>query len=94
MTTTDQLVAADRRRVILAALQLAPRYTLARALLREQLDNIGYPVSADRLATDAAWLSEQGLVLVEPSGALRLTERGQDVVLDRAQVPGVQRPAA
>ena len=45
-------------------------------------------ISADRLRTELAWLSEQGLVLHE-NGAALLTERGRDVAEERTTVPGV-----
>ncbi len=91
MTTAERLAELDRRRAILAALMVAPAYMMPARALREQLGLVGYQVSMDRLATDCAWLTEQGLAAWTGEVAT-LTERGADVVLGRAQVPGVKRP--
>lgn len=87
-----QSVESARRLTILLALFFAPGYTLARAALRTQVELTGYLVSADRLATDLAWLAEQGLVEALELDAVRLTERGADVATGRTQTPGVRRP--
>jgi hypothetical protein len=87
-----QSVEAARRLTILLALYFAPGYTMARAALRAQVELTGYIVSADRLATDLAWLAEQGLVEPLEMDAVRLTERGADVALGKTQTPGVRRP--
>ena len=55
----------------------------------------GHKVSRDRLRTVLAWLAEQGLILVNDPGGLkvaRLTARGQDVSCGAADCPGVKRP--
>lgn len=93
MTSYAQSVEAARRLAILLTLYFAPGYTMARAVLREQVELTGYVVSADRLATDIAWLAEQGLVESLELDAVRLTERGADVALGKTQTPGVRRPA-
>lgn len=91
MSYADTVTAA-RRLAILLTLYFAAGYTLARAALREQVERTGYVTSADRLATDLAWLAEQGLVEPLEMDAVRLTERGADVALGRTQTPGVRRP--
>lgn len=88
-----QSVEAARRLTILLALYFAPGYTMARAALRGQVELTGYVVSADRLATDIAWLAEQGLIEPLELDAVRLTDRGADVATGRSQAPGVRRPA-
>ena len=91
MNTAERIAELDRRRAILAALQVAPAYMMPLRALREQLALVGYHTSLDRLSTDCAWLAEQGLA--DWSGIVAtLTDRGSDVVLGRAQVPGVKRP--
>lgn len=92
MNTAEQIAETDRRRAILAALMVAPAYMMPARGLREQIGLVGYAVSLDRLATDCAWLAEQGLVEWRNDVAI-LTGRGADVVLGNAQVPGVRRPA-
>lgn len=91
MSTAEQIVERDRRRAVLAALMVAPAYMMPLRGLREQLALVGYAVSTDRLETDCAWLAEQGLIDYAHQVAT-LGDRGADVVLGRAQVPGVQRP--
>lgn len=91
MSTTEQMVELDRRRAMLAALMVAPAYMMPARALREQINLVGYAVSLDRLVIDCAWLAEMGLVAWNNEVAT-LTDRGADVVLGRAQVPGVKRP--
>lgn len=91
MNTAEQIVTIDRRRAILLALMMAPAYMMPARGLREQISLVGYAVSLDRLATDCAWLAEQGLIQWQNDVAT-LADRGADVVLGRAQVPGVKRP--
>ncbi|ANQ83689.1 hypothetical protein dqs_0613 [Azoarcus olearius] len=91
MTTAAQLVELDRRRAILAALMVAPSYMMPARALREQINLVGYAASLDRLLIDCAWLAEAGLITWSNEVAT-LSDRGADVVLGRAQVPGVKRP--
>jgi hypothetical protein len=91
MNTAERMAETDRRRAILAALMVAPAYMMPARALRDQIGLVGYQVSQDRLLTDLAWLAEQGLATWTGEVA-SLTERGADVVLGRAQVPGVKRP--
>lgn len=81
----------DRRSAVLSSLAVVPGYCLPLRTVRDQLGVVGFPVSLDRLRTDAAWLREQGLLSLEGEAA-RLTDRGRDVVLGLAEVPGVKRP--
>lgn len=90
-TTAEQIVERDRRRAILAALMVAPAYMMPARGLREQLGLVGYAASLDRICTDCAWLEEQGLIAWQNEVAT-LTDRGADVVLGNARVPGVKRP--
>lgn len=87
MSVAQRLAETDRRRAILAALALAPGYTLPERALRAQIELIGYTVSLDLLRADLGWLEEVGM-----TEAARLTDRGLDVVMGRASVPGVRRP--
>jgi len=87
---------ADRRLVLLKALESAAQYRANAYLLRRFSDSLGHVVSADRIEQDLAWLAEQGLVTVEKTlevTVATLTARGQDVATGRARVPGVQQPA-
>lgn len=85
-------IARARRLAILLALYFAPGYTLARAALLDQVNRTGYIMSRDLLAGEIAWLAEQGLVEPLELDAVRLSARGEDIALGRAQNPGVRRP--
>jgi hypothetical protein len=92
MSNYNQTVAADRRLLILKALAEAHGYTAHARLLRSFLDSFGHAVSADMLASDLAWLAEQGLIALHADSIATLTPRGLDVAAGLALVPGVRRP--
>lgn len=92
MSIASKIAEADRRRAILAALSLSPAYTLPHRALRAQVEAVGYAVSLDLLRSDIAWLGEVGLIDLLELDHARLTDRGLDIALGRAQVPGVRRP--
>jgi hypothetical protein len=86
---------ADRRLTMLRGLQSAAQYRMNGLLLAGYCEAVGHVVSADRMVVDLAWLAEQGLVTLLRSEGIEvatLTQRGLDVALGRAEVPGVQRP--
>lgn len=90
-----QLLSEDRRLVILRLLAAAPEYTLNAFVLRPGLEAVGHAMSADQLATELAWLAEQGLAELEAMANVtvaRLTARGADVAAGRIVTPGVKRP--
>jgi hypothetical protein len=86
-------IAASRRLAILLALYFAPGYTLNRTALRHQVEMTGYVTSADKMASEIAWLAEMELAEPLELDAVRLTARGEDVALGRSQTPGVRRPS-
>jgi len=86
-------ISASRRLAILLTLYFAPGYTLNRAALRNQVERTGYVTSADKMASEIAWLNEMALVEPLELDAVRLTARGEDVALGRSQTPGVRRPS-
>jgi hypothetical protein len=92
--TFDEYQTEDRRLVLLRALEAAVQYRANAYLLRSYCDSVGHVVSAERLATDLAWLAEQGLVTLDraPITVATLTARGLDVATGRAVQPGVKRP--
>lgn len=95
MVKFAELLDADRRLVILRALEEDPGYDLNEYVLRSVLEALGHTVSRDRLGADLAWLEEQGLVVVDDVAGVkvaRLTGRGSDAATGRAVVPGVKRP--
>lgn len=93
----SDLLAQDRRLVILRFLNEDQDRKLNTSILQDALDRIGHGCSRDCVETECAWLAEQGLVTVEkvgPVNVVTLTGRGQDVAEGRATVPGVKRPRA
>lgn len=91
----DEFQTQDRRLVLLKALENAAQYKANGFLLRRYCEAVGHVVSADQVATDLAWLAEQGLLTRQDEGAVTvatLTARGLDVATGRAHVPGVARP--
>jgi len=91
----ERLMNEDRRLVILRLLAEDPGYQLNVYVLRPALQAMGHTVSHDKVATDLAWLAEQGLVTVSKASDVtvgKLTARGADVASGAATVPGVKRP--
>lgn len=91
------LLAQDRRLVILRFLAEDQDRTLNTSILQDALDQVGHGCSRDCVETECAWLAEQGLVTTErvgPVTVVTLTGRGQDVAEGRSTVPGVKRPRA
>lgn len=91
-----QLVTEDRRLVILRVLSEDPGYSMNTSLLHAAVVSLGHNCTRDQVATDVAWLKEQGLVDSQESGPVtivRLTSRGEDTAAGRATVPGVRRPS-
>lgn len=96
MSNFARLVTEDRRLVILRFLDEMPRRELNTSVLQSTLDAFGHAVSRDQVATDCAWLGEQGMVDVETVGpvtVVSLTARGEDVARGRVVQPGVKRPS-
>ena len=88
------------RRLILEALEKDPDYEHNEEVIRGELELYGHRFSHDKLRTELHWLAEQGLVGLEKMRnpdlnldllLVRLTARGEDVVLGRTRVPGVAR---
>lgn len=89
-------IVADARLRMLQLLAAASEYTLPIAALGDSLvSQYGHSLASDRLATEAAWLDENGLLVRRPVGStsiLVITARGLDVAKGRTEVPGVGRP--
>ncbi len=89
---------ANIRLIILRELMDTNGYTSNDSVLQMVLEKWGHKLSRDRVRTELAWFTEQGLVTSVPlgeTGAQRvtLTERGLDVANGSATNPGVQRPS-
>ena len=91
MSYADEIRYA-RRQAILLTLHFADGYTLPRVALRDQVERAGYVMSLDLVATEIAWLTEQGYIESLELDTVRLTARGEDIATGRSQNPGVRRP--
>lgn len=93
------LLAEDRRLVILRALAEDHDYTLNDSTVKRVLEHFGHGVSRDMVRADLQWLADQRLLRLERIAAERgelwvakLTEDGADVARGRPH-PGVARPS-
>lgn len=89
------IVAADRRLVILAMLAEDADYSHNEYVISAGLKAFGHQVSQDKLRSELAWLAEQGLVTITNTAnvhVVTLTRRGKDVASGAVTVPGVKRP--
>lgn len=89
------LMAADRRLLLLQALSTAPDYALRETVLSRLLDGERLALGQDALRAEFTWLSDRGLVTVEYHDdvwAVRITARGVDVATGRTVIDGVERP--
>lgn len=95
MSSYRELLAADRRLIILRLLAESAEYRANAYLLASALPGFGHSVSHDTVAADLAWLDEQGLASTDDTAGLTvatITARGADVAAGRARHPGVKRP--
>jgi hypothetical protein len=87
---------ANRHLYELNALKVAEGFELNQNALHAFVGSVGgHKVSRDVVASDIAWLKEQGLVrtkVVDNVTVATITERGLDVVDGNTTVPGVARP--
>lgn len=91
----EDLLRADMRLVVLLSLAQDHGYAHNEYVLKEMLGMMGHGVSRDKLRTELAWLTEQGLIETnDVSGTMvaKLTGRGKDVADGAVVVPGVKRP--
>lgn len=89
---------ADRRLIVLRALDETPGFGLNEGTLKIVLGQFGHRVGGDEVRADMTWLEQHGLVRLEKIQAQRgelwiahLLEPGQAVANGRPY-PGVARP--
>lgn len=96
MNTLGNIFAEQQRILILQLLNEDSDCCLNEQMLQKGLLMFGHNVSLDKVKTEVAWLKEQGCVTTEVVGPsvilVKLTERGLDVVNQRAVIPGIDRP--
>lgn len=89
-----QIVTQDIRRKVLEILEQDPDFSHNEGIIQQALGFVGHQISGDKLRTELAWLNEQGLISTQDvSGVViaKLTQRGEDIALNRGNVPGVAR---
>lgn len=94
--TYVERVAASQRLCILRCLEQAPGYSVNDSILTDVVNDFCPPIGRDKVRTELAWLSEQGLVtlrhVTDTLSVATATTRGVDVAQGRVTVPGVDRP--
>lgn len=92
----EQTIREHLRLTLLRLLAEDPDYTMNDSLLTDLTANYGFTPSRDKVRTELAWLSEQGLITADTDPGITiatLTERGADVAGGRVTVPGIKRPS-
>ncbi|MHB9021316.1 MAG: VpaChn25_0724 family phage protein [Halothiobacillus sp.] len=90
-----EIIAEDRRLVLLQALNESPDYALRETVLVRLLAGERLAIGTDDLRIELRWLADRGLVDVEYHDevqAARITVRGIDVANGHMQVEGIARP--
>ena len=88
----------EMRLVLLRLLNEMPSYRGNSSTLHSGLDRWGLSFSRDQVKTGLYWLKDQGCLTIEMDDpaviVVKLTERGQDVIENRARIHGIKRPSA
>lgn len=96
MNKLVNILAEQQRILILQLLNEDSDCCLNEQMLQKGLAMFGHNVSLDKIKTEVSWLEEQGCVTTDAVShsvvLVRLTDRGLDVVSQRAVVPGIDRP--
>lgn len=97
MAPFSDILAEDRRLVILLTLEQDHDYSVNDFVLKRALAQLGHDVSRDMLRGDLAWLEDQRLIRLRKmdDGGIWVaiaTEDGVDVAKGRPH-PGVARPS-
>ncbi len=95
MNKYKDLVAQDRRLVLLQALAQSPDYALRETVLVRLLAGERLAIGTDDLRGELRWLADRGLVDVEfhdDVQAARITVRGIDVATGLLLADGIARP--
>lgn len=88
MNTAEREAARIRRHAILSLLFFVAGQSMTARRLRDELEAVhGQVATVDRVRADILWLQDVELV-TGIADAATLTERGRDIVLGRAQMPG------
>tara|TARA_E500000318_G_scaffold46673_4_gene43999 strand:+ start:13880 stop:14170 length:291 start_codon:yes stop_codon:yes gene_type:complete len=91
----DNFTRESVRLCLLRLLNEAPGRTANESVLHSSIQSFGFAISRDRLVTELSWLKEQGALMLGEIAGLTIATgnvRTDDIVNDRAQVPGIQRP--
>lgn len=91
----QDLMTEHQRLVVLRLLNEVSGFELNESILQDGLARYGLTISRDALRTQLYWLAEQQYIKLETVGQTllaSLTQRGLDVALGHAFVPGIKRP--
>ena len=89
------IVTATQRLTILKLLAEQPNYIVHYSVLHAAINNLDMSgISFDKLTGELSWLEEQGLItqLSTDTTAVKITTRGLDIAMQRANHPGVSKP--
>lgn len=92
----EKIMNEHQRLSILHALAAMDGYSTNNGIIQTVCAQYGNSMTLDKIATHLHWLKEQGLINLdahESYTVATLTQRGLDVELGRATVPGIKRPA-
>ncbi|OBS10800.1 VpaChn25_0724 family phage protein [Acidihalobacter prosperus] len=95
MSRYADLVAEDRRLVLLQALTESPDYALRETVLLRLLEGERLAIGQDGLREELRWLADCGALTIEYHDgiqAARITARGADIAAGRTRVEGIARP--
>lgn len=88
----------EMRLVLLRLLNEMPSYRGNSSTLHSGLNHWGLSFSRDQVKTELYWLKSQGCLEIEMDDpaviVVKLTERGQDAIENRARIHGIKRPSA
>lgn len=95
MSSYQETLREHARIAILRMLEDAPKYTSNVSMITQLLHPLGIAFTRDQVASEVAWLKEQGLITTEDHAGfivVTATVRGVEVAQGTVRHPGVQRP--
>ena len=95
MSRYAEMVAEDRRLILLQALHEVPDYALRETTMLRLLEGERLAIDQDGLRRELRHLADEGLLEIEYHDgvqAARITARGADVAAGRTRVSGIARP--
>lgn len=91
----ENIMNEHQRLSILHCLAAMENYSANNSIIQSVCSTYGNSMTGDKIATQLAWLKEQGAITLEQHQSYTvasLTKRGLDVEIGLASMPGVKRP--